>query len=153
MRKSPCKSGKRRSPKTHRCQPIKKSCRKSRRKSVKSRRKSVKKSGRKTCKSGKRRSRQTGRCRSVKKSTKKSRLKSSPQTPEESAKNLTEGTQRKGRGGDRYKVVITKDGKYVWRKCTPKSCAGNTQTEGPLPNPAPGFNYSRRGAVQYESTE
>ena len=100
MVKSPCKSGYRRSPKTHRCKP-KSAKRRSAKKSSKrlsTKRKSVKHSVKK---------------RSIKKSRK------SPKTPKSPARHFTVGTRRKGRNEKMWKVAETTVGNLKWVQCGP----------------------------------
>ena len=113
--KSSCKSGSRRSPKTHRCKKTK-SVRKSVRKYVrKSARKSVRKSSRKSVRKSSRKSVRKSSRKSARKSAKKVGSGQSP------ARHYTLNTRRKGRDGYMYKVAETKSGNLKWVQCGEKN--------------------------------
>jgi hypothetical protein len=112
MVKSPCKSGYRRSPKTHRCKP----------KSTK--RRSAKKSSK----------RRSIKRKSVKKSSKR-RSSKTPKTPKSLARHFTVGTRRKGRNEKMWKVAETTAGNLKWVQCGPAHKCTGVRASGPFNAP------------------
>jgi hypothetical protein len=125
MVKSPCRSGYRRSPKTHRCKP-KSAKHRSTKKSSKHRstkRKSIKKSVKRNSK-----------LKSAKKSSKR-RSSKTPKTPKSPARHFTVGTRRKGRNEKMWKVAETTAGNLKWVQCGPAHKCTGGRASGPFYSP------------------
>jgi hypothetical protein len=169
--KSPCKSGSRRSPKTHRCKPIKSKSKSLKKKSAKrssAPQKSVKKSAKRRSAPQKSVKKSAKRSSAPQKSIKKSAKRSSaPQksikksakrsnTPQSPARHFTIGTRRKGRNGKMWKVADTAAGNLKWVQCGPAHKCIGPRAPGPLNSPKSkqkafklpkGFSPKRRNAL------
>jgi hypothetical protein len=130
MAKSPCKSGSRRSPKTHRCKPIKSTKRKSPKKSSK---------------------RRSTKHKSVKKSAKR-RSSKKPNTPISPARHFTLNTRRKGRNGKMWKVAETAAGNLKWVQCGPAHKCVEPRAPGPFNIPKKKSELYGSGPFRYTRT-